>query len=378
MLIYWLSIFYGFVVAKMAFCVSKRRSWTFFLWLPLIIFPLAMVAACRDLTIGTDLGGYGLRIFDRAIQAQSLEQPLSLFDDGMIEIGYIALNLLVAKFSISYHVFFFWHQFLVLSCVLLGTFLMREYLRKPEMFFLIYLLYLYAFSFSMLRQSLAVGISILAVYFLIQRNLKFFLLVCVLGYFFHNSILFFVPFYFLPDLIKRFPKVNFEILGGLCGAILYIVFPKIVLLLLSSGLINAKYERYANAVYNSHKTNLCLYVLLWLIALVYSKKERLLCTAKSEVLYNLRCVRTVCVLAFFIELCGRYNDIASRLTMYLFFWVISVLLHSIYEVRTSLSRVKIYGVAIVAFMILFFAYSGYVLRTADLFPYTSQILGIVK
>lgn len=142
-------------------------------------------------------------------------------------------------------------------------------------------------------------------------------------------------------------------------------------------MINSKYERYANAVYNSHKTNLCLYGLLWFIALIYSKKELLLWTAKREELYNLRFVRIVCVLAFFVELCGRYNDIASRLTIYLFFLIISVLLHSIYEVKTDSSRIKIYGVAIVAFMILFFAYSGYVSKTAGLFPYTSQILGIL-
>lgn len=372
MLIYWIAILYGYFSAKIVFSLAVEKTRFFFFCLPIVITPLAFVAGCRDLCIGIDLETYGLAVFDEAREAIHCTNPLGFINgNSLIEPGYALVNLCVAYFSSSYNIFFFCHQFILLLLVLCGIFLLRNFVYKPEIFFLVYLLYLYVYSFSMLRQSLAIGVGMFAIHFFVKRKMCLFLAICTAAFFFHNSIMFFIPFYFLPILTKKFPQMNYELIGIVIGVIVYSFFPKFLSTLLTLGVVNAKYELYVNASFKTHKTNLIVYIVLWLIAFVY-KKWDMGDTLKNQLIFT----RFLCVIAFFIELCGVYNDIANRLTMYLFFLIITYLFNVIYATEKTNTQIKIFSCIIVIMMIVFFSYSGYVLKTSGLYPYKSQILGI--
>jgi hypothetical protein len=74
------------------------------------------------------------------------------------------------------------------------------------------------FTFTYLRQVLGCAIVWLSVKYIIQRDLKRFLLVWFIGFSFHNSIIIFLPMYFLP--IKKYSRekvIYFMITAFLIG-----------------------------------------------------------------------------------------------------------------------------------------------------------------
>lgn len=370
MTIYWLTFFVAFFSYHFSFAVNTRIV-AFLLKGVAIIVP-SLVAAFRDLDVGTDVATYGLKIFDLAIASSSLMNPLEIFRYQTVEIGYIWINLLVSYFSSSYHVLFFVLQFVVLLLTVIGCELLKKYLKQPQWFYLLYLLLNYCMSLSMLRQSIAMAVFIIAIRFLLDRKFLAYSIMVFIGFLFHKSIFFVYPLYFVPSLITKFPKAPWYAIVGCGGLGLYMFFPALLPLGISVGLIDSKFIRYAGGEFNTHKNNMFFFAMTFLYFLYFFKTTYLSFDSQKKKI--LVCSLSLC--AFMVELCGVYNDVASRVTKY-FFLLIMVLWFDFFPAFLDKSKINKHLILLIAFMFVFFIYNAQSSRgLVNTIPYRSVILGL--
>ena len=171
----------------------------------LSFFILAAVAAFRDYSVGDDTLAYSLNF----ITISQFDSLLDLFDNVDNERGYLISQWIISKVGLEFRFV------LILSSVLyIGAVskLIYKYSTNPLMSYLIFMaLGLYLFSFTALRQSIAMAICMIAyLYSLEYKRFKFVLLV-LLASAFHISALIFMPSYFIGKLKFNFKNISFMI-----------------------------------------------------------------------------------------------------------------------------------------------------------------------
>lgn len=372
MIIYWIIIFISFFLLHFAFQSKKRYMKIIFSVLAIII--PSLLAAFRDITVGTDVGVYGVRVFNQAISAWSITNPISFFYNQEINIekGYILINLFVAYFSSSYHILFFVLQFITLSLVVLGCWKLHKEFKQSAVVFLFYMLLNYAFSFNILRQSIAIGLFVIACNYFVKRKFLSYFFILSLGFFFHNSIMITLPFYFIPSLLAKFPKIPWTVVCFIIGTIFYMMFPYLVPLGISIGVLDPKYIRYANESFNTHKNNIAFYVLAFSFVnyFLYFKRNKILDKIKE-----FRVISAISISAIMIEMCGVYNDVASRVSMYLFILNFILVLKVLPKSNYQKFIFNKWELLLIVFMVIYFTYNSFG-GLAETIPYRSKILGI--
>ena len=136
--------------------------------------------------IGTDYFNYAAA-FDR-LQSTAFE--------GRFEWAYVSLNLIVGHLGGNLEVLFFITAIIMISFL---YFALCEYSNMISVGFAMftYMLLFYQMSFNMVRQSVAMIICLYSIKFIQRRQLLKFTLIIILALGFHNSVLVFIPVYFL-------------------------------------------------------------------------------------------------------------------------------------------------------------------------------------
>ncbi|SFL42429.1 EpsG family protein [Halanaerobium salsuginis] len=118
--------------------------------------------------------------------------------DGL-EKGYYYLNRIVYELNLSFSVVIFMSSLLtiLLIFIIVSKFSKNWFLS----FFLFFTNFqLFFQSFTAIRQYIAIAFFFYSIKYIIKRNLKKFLLCVFIGFLFHKSILFIIPFYFLLNI----------------------------------------------------------------------------------------------------------------------------------------------------------------------------------
>lgn len=211
MLIYWLNFF---SVSVYRFIIKNKGVLVF-----LITLQLFLILALRDNSVGVDLGAYeGMYNYIGRLGWQNLLSRLHFFsiaelpENMRIESGYAVFNWLIYQLGFSYHAFL-----VVCAAVTLlpvGWFIYK-YSKNPSLSFLIYIsTELYINNFGILRQSIAIGILVLSVPFILQKRLKMSLLFLALAFTFHRVSLLWLPLCFVPYITLNKQKFATLIAGG--------------------------------------------------------------------------------------------------------------------------------------------------------------------
>ena len=107
------------------------------------------------------------------------------------------------------------YVFILIVTLIIYTCLYFSFKRHTNNYAFALILFLglwFFFSFTYLRQVLATSIAWLAIKYVIERDLKRFLLVAFIAASFHNSAILILPLYFIP--IKAFKKETIVIIMG--------------------------------------------------------------------------------------------------------------------------------------------------------------------
>lgn len=115
------------------------------------------------------------------------------------EFGYVYLNVALSYITANRYIFIFIYT-VILYVLILQSF--KRYITNYPFALLLFLGLWFFFTFTYLRQVMAVSIAWLGYRYIYERKPWKYLLVVVLAYSFHNSAIIFAPLYFLP--LKKF------------------------------------------------------------------------------------------------------------------------------------------------------------------------------
>lgn len=171
----------------------------------IILFFMITVCGLRK-NVGTD---YGLYKFYYG----------NLGKGSRFEIGFKNLMIFCNKIGCSYNVFIF---IIAAITIILFYLLIKRYSKKPadSIFYFVTLGY-YAFLFNIIRQMLAISISLFGIKYIKEKNFIKYLVVIVIASLFHLSALIMIPVYFLLKLPNN-RKINIALIFiCICAMFLY-------------------------------------------------------------------------------------------------------------------------------------------------------------
>ena len=234
-----------FFLSTFLFYLSSRYEgrWQYVFLLLAILFP-SLLAGLRDLTIGRDLEGYAIFVWDQVVQSENIFDLLLIkaFDD--IELTYILFNFFISRFTDDIHFFFFVYQ-LVIMIILAKVFLKMKEHGNAHHFIMFYFLYYYCECLNIMRQSLAIAFALLAVTYLLEKKLVAYYVTGIIVVFCHFSgfILFLIHPLFV--LIKKYGeyRVFSSFIICIVALISFVLFKSVVNYLTDSGILMEKFNK---------------------------------------------------------------------------------------------------------------------------------------
>jgi len=254
--------------------------------------------AFRDLSVGSDLV-----VYSRQYVAISRLQSFSEILINQKNFGYTILNWLVF-YIVGADFQWFLIVVAIISVVPIG-FLIYKHSKAPYLSFLLYIaLGFYDFSFSGLKQSIALGLVILSYEFVIKRKLKPFLVIVCLAATFHMSALVFIPFYFVVNIKWDKNKI-------LMAISMYALF-----FVMRSNIANVLTEIYRDSGSSYQATGVVggkaiAIFIFWMTGLILTKKN-------SDTTFEFRVLLAAMAISFSLQTFSIYSNNFTRLTFYYF------------------------------------------------------------
>lgn len=225
--------------------VTYKNKWVFTFFSLVALAPPIVIAGFRDHTIGADTDFYILPIFN---QATHYFTKFNEFVEANPNTDFLYLlnTWIVSRFTHESYIFLCVNHSLILIPLYITAFKLKKYL-SPVAFFLLYYLIFYQESLSIVRQSIAISLSLLAFSFYLERNFKLYFCLLALAFGFHNTVIITILFPILLWFLKKYPldknkkKYAFFILMGI-AVVINLNF--ILMLFINSGVLNTKYLIY--------------------------------------------------------------------------------------------------------------------------------------
>ncbi|WP_082721671.1 EpsG family protein [Prevotella sp. DNF00663] len=210
-------------------------------WLLSVIIILGLIVGLADM-----LGGYDRYIYcdlfdscvDMLIDGQSLLLQDNVLMQSDYEFAYVYLNILIAHITDNRYIFVFIVTIIIYT-LLFNSF--RTYFDDYPMAMVLFLALYFFFTFTYLRQSLAVAFSWFSYRYVIEKRFFPFFICAFLAYKFHNSAIIFFPLYFIPA--KKFSR----------GTILWVVL--IAFIIGITGITTKLYGMYGEMTDTVHRVS---------------------------------------------------------------------------------------------------------------------------
>lgn len=166
---------------------SKKFKYTY-----LVLIFMILIPGLRDISVGLDTQQYNY-IYDK--------YSTSFFDsETRLEQGYLILNKLVHDVFDS----FIWMQVITSSLFIIPLYwLSSKYSSKVWLSLMLFVVYIfYYMCFNEMRQSIAMGMSCIAFFYLVQSDWKKYLIFVCISCFFHHTAAVLFPLFILGYIDK--------------------------------------------------------------------------------------------------------------------------------------------------------------------------------
>jgi len=331
------------------------------------LFLPAILAGCRDFTIGTDILEYGNRIFNSAASADSFIIFIGDSYNKRSGIFYLLLNYFIASMTDNAHWFYFTLSFITTGIVFI-TLIKRCAKKYIWIGMLSYYLLFYQESYNILRQYVAIVIVFYAVNYLYSKKYIKYCGFIVVGMLFHSSaIIGFLLIFTYLSIYGNYPKY----VRILFITVLFVglfVLNYIVNMLISIGILPSNYYYYVTGTVKFVFLTIPLCIPIFILC--YINRKHLKKINQKELFFLL----FNCILeAILLQLTSIFEQ-GIRISRYFGFFRIEVQQKNI-ECTSNIRRHLSIAFIIfydLAYWYYYFIYSG----AAATFPYTSSILGI--
>lgn len=161
---------------------------------------LALFVGCSDM-----LGGYDRYLYAELFDGiHDLRVKSSILAVGYFqsEHGYVVTNYLISFLTANRYIFILIYTMLIYFVMYMSF---KDYMENYPIAIVLFLAMMFFFTFTYLRQVMAVMISWYSLRYIYKRNLLKFLACVLLAITFHNSAVILLPMYFVPA-VKFNPK----------------------------------------------------------------------------------------------------------------------------------------------------------------------------
>lgn len=331
-----------------------------------------MLAAGRTEEIGTDVNNYVVPIWNLTHTVDS-SLLSTIFAIGYIEPGYIVINWLVAQFSDDIFWLLLIIQLVILIPIYIGAFKLKKKLSPLWILFLYYCV-IYNETLNLVRQSIALSFCFLALSFLFDNKDKFFIIISVFAFFFHNSaILMFLIYLLYLFCIKGYVSKYRILTYGIIGFGIFCVFSFSILIniFVQYGLLKVKYLAFAGGTFDGHLSKVAFFFKIFSMLLVWWLTSK---TRKINSLLK-KFFKFVAFYDVLFCLMGATVVYISRISLYtqLVMFIILALL-----INGKQGVAKITSLKILLFLSgLFYWYFAFVVSgVSETYPYKSILFGI--
>ncbi len=306
------------------------------------------IQAFRGLSVGTDLVNY-IPFF---ISSDSL-----VYDSESVEIGYFYFNVWINKYiSVDPSVFL-----AIVSAVFLipVSVIFKKYSKIPALSFIILASFvIYIFSFSALRQTIAIGITTLSYIYVEKKKVVPFVAMVLFATLFHASAIIFVLVYPLCNWINM--TVKRYILSCCVGLVLLFTL-KSVLDFILPYIFADTHERYMGYYSNEVEAayNLAILIFIFFLTTFLVKKPN-----KTDL--NMR---MIIFLGFWCQCLGLISQSAPRIGFYFFVFIGIVLANVVAEFSRNKENRLLASLGLSIFMVWFF-FSKYTNGYLEVIPYS--------
>ena len=274
---------------------------------------MGLICGLRDMLGGYDNYIYG-EIFDSTVDNIKMGLPMLKTCAFWIinqEYAYSMLNWLLAHVTHNRYIFFLIVSIIVYSCVYYHIVKLCKY---PFISFFVFLCLLYFFSFTYLRQILAVCTAWFAIPFAFNRKPIPFFSIMALAFLFHNSAILFVIIYFVINI--KLTKQQIIYIFILCFLLGLSPLGSFIMSTLGTEINSAKAT--SNTRFNGGARIEYFMEAAFFLYLILSQYEKLLRDKKNNAMLNIA-VLFCAILLMFI----RFSD-GGRMAWYYMIGVISI------------------------------------------------------
>jgi len=311
------------------------------LFVVLSFFSIILLQSLRSWTVGVDVVAY-LHFFERLASGESISD--FAFEFSTLEIGYLYYNKLIAVFTTDSQLFL-----TIISATIFiptGYIIYKNSKNLYVSIITLLSLIIFNFSFTGLRQSIAIAIVFLSFEYIKKRKLVIFLLMVLLASSFHTSALVFLPAY--PLYFLRLRKKHYLIV-----LILFIVAFLVRKTILKS-LLLLTFDKYDNPELMVTSDS---YTMLVIMFFVYTVAVFVKNNYKDSLSFN--ALSNFILMAAFIQIAAIESQVAMRAGYYYFIFITLLLPEIINAIKVEKARNGI------AFLIVVVCFTFYYLTTVN-------------
>ena len=346
-----------------AILIKDKKKFTI-----LVSIQLFLILALRSKYLGVDLVNYNDGFYYiKSLSFTDMISKLHFISTAELkypfvyESGYVLLNWIISHLGLSFHGFLVICAFINIASF---SYFIYKYSEIPWLSYIMLCAFgIYTYFFGIIRQSLALSVFLWAIHFAINNKNKRAILLFVLSFLFHRTILIMLPIFILIKT-KPIKKKTFTILITLS-------FP----FLLSSNII------YSNIVYRimlffgkgytGHGIQINnLIILLYIIAIsiiIFSNFKK----TENNKMFNIAI--WMLILSIYVEIIGMYNDNFAR-TMQLYNSFLLISIPTVIKQYENQRIIIIVKYIIVLLLSIFMIFS---LKNSEIVPYEIEKNNII-
>lgn len=366
-----ISTFFAYFAYKTPIDIRKKKVLTIFSMLT-----LCLLAAARDITVGTDTSVYGESLFEW-IHNHNFNQTIAMNQNADIEIGYIVIIFLLSRITGNV----FWAYFLMeFICVFFVYKALDDASTSKYkwMGVFLYNVLFYSFSLNLMRQSMAMSIVLFGFKYVRVNRFWRYLLVVLIAFLVHRTAiigLFIYPLFMIcgykgewcfKSFFNKYRSLFIVTVIGLSFVIVFFAKQWIVTL----SFLRETYSFHVQNI-NSYNPSIAMIVLMFAFVIpffvlkVWHKKE-----GQKLSFYMLLVI--MCTILW--QLQGISSEI-YRVTFY--FWIlILVMIPELLESICSKNNKFVFSAYYILLGTIYYWYVFVQLQTNETYPYTSILLGI--
>lgn len=211
-LVYFFSILFLVGSAKI---YKKNKALACLFFIISVLIP-CILAALRDISVGTDTKGYISKLYNTASGSDNLIEFFNKADwyYSIKDYGYLFFTYIAAKVFGSFPICLFFIEVLVVVPVFVAILMNKQNNKDIVLGGTIFFLYIYNASYNMARQSIAIAFVILALSLMYRNKNKKAIILLIIASLFHVTAVIAIPVWFLYKYYnKRKDSKKFDVLG---------------------------------------------------------------------------------------------------------------------------------------------------------------------